>query len=232
MGDVPRGSSDRNRRDDFRDLREEFKSVREDVARAKQLVIWGFGISWLVIGTMYAAGFTVYLSAKLDPIANDITEVRKTLEDIKPRLTRAEDDISWIRQNLTDGKAGTAATTKNRTPRHLIEEAPPAEVCESLTNQMDFGEVKVGAKEVYTATVQNSSAQVITLSGFGIQGPAGSDFKLDTNSCRQPIAGGHSCTLRFTFSPGAGGNRDASLGTICNGTKVSTTLKGEGVPSS
>jgi len=90
----------------------------------------------------------------------------------------------------------------------------------------DFGSVAVGFNSpVQNFTWTNNStftASVTTLSGSG-------DFNVTGNNC-QGVQGGNSCTISVVFTPTALGPRTGTLTAGSNGTTLTSSLTGTGVP--
>ena len=82
---------------------------------------------------------------------------------------------------------------------------------------LDFGHQIVGTtSDPQTATVTNISSEDLHISGIGLGGANFGDFA-ETTTCRSRLAAGGSCTIDVTFTPGARGERHASLKILDDG---------------
>jgi hypothetical protein len=79
------------------------------------------------------------------------------------------------------------------------------------TQSLVFPPQKVGTTGLPSSVrLTNVGTTMLTLSGFTIVGPSGTDFA-QTNNCGSSLAAGRSCNLAVTFTPSAKGIRNASL---------------------
>jgi len=96
---------------------------------------------------------------------------------------------------------------------------------------LDFGDQTVGTtSDPQTATITNTSGAVLRIFGVGISGPNFGDFAA-TTTCGSRLAAGASCTIDVTFTPGARGDRHASLRIVDDGgaSPQAVPLTGTGV---
>ena len=96
---------------------------------------------------------------------------------------------------------------------------------------LDFGDQIVGTtSDPQTATITNISNEVLRIFGVGISGPNFGDFAA-TTTCGSKLAAGGSCTIDVTFTPGARGDRHASLKIVDDGgaSPQAVPLRGTGV---
>jgi len=67
-----------------------------------------------------------------------------------------------------------------------------------------------------TATLANSGGAPLTISSIALAGDNPADFALDTTACGASLAVAQSCDLSYTFTPGAAGNRRATVTVTTN----------------
>lgn len=95
---------------------------------------------------------------------------------------------------------------------------------------LNFGTVEVGTKSAsLPVSVTNVGTSSVTFNSTGFSGSDPADFK-QTNNCAPSIAGGATCTINVTFTPGATGARSATLSIYDGGgaSPQSVTLSGTG----
>jgi hypothetical protein len=94
-----------------------------------------------------------------------------------------------------------------------------------------FGNQQIGyTSPSQTVTLTNTSAVPLTISSVTLTGSYPGDYKF-TNNCSTTVAAGASCTVTISFTPGASGNRNATLtvyDNVSSGTS-SESLTGAGV---
>jgi len=96
----------------------------------------------------------------------------------------------------------------------------------------NFGSLLVGTTSASsTFTVTNTGEAASSAVAVGIEGAASADFAVTANTCAgATIAGGATCTISVTFTPGAVGNRAASLAvSAASGGAANATLEGAGL---
>ena len=94
------------------------------------------------------------------------------------------------------------------------------------------GDQTVGTtSDLETATITNTDSADFRIFGVGISGPNWGDF-VATSTCGSRLAAGGSCTIDVTFTPGARGDRHASLKIVDDGgaSPQNVPLAGTGVP--
>ena len=124
---------------------------------------------------------------------------------------------------ITDDAANSPQTIELRGIGTVVQLSPSA---------LDFGDQIVGTtSDPLTATVTNIGSEDLHLSGIGISGANFGDFA-ETTTCRSRLAAGGSCTIDVTFTPGARGDRQASLKIVDDGgaSPQAVPLTGTGVP--
>src|SRR5205823_11893237 len=97
---------------------------------------------------------------------------------------------------------------------------------------LDIGDQVVRTtSDPLTATVTNIGSEDLHISGVGISGANFGDFA-ETTTCGSRVAPGGSCRIDVTFTPGARGNRHASLKIVDDGgaSPQAVPLAGTGVP--
>jgi uncharacterized repeat protein (TIGR01451 family) len=85
-------------------------------------------------------------------------------------------------------------------------------------NPVNFGEVQLGTSKSATVTFSNSGTDATDITGLSVGGADASDFSVVTSSltCQQDTSGivvpaQGSCSVDFTFTPGATGDRSATI---------------------
>ena len=124
---------------------------------------------------------------------------------------------------ITDDAANSPQTIALTGTGTVVQLSPSA---------LDFGDQVVGTtSDPLTATVTNISSEDLHISGVGISGANFGDFA-ETTTCRSRLAAGGSCTIDVTFTPGARGDRHASLKIVDDGgaSPQAVPLAGTGVP--
>jgi hypothetical protein len=82
---------------------------------------------------------------------------------------------------------------------------------------LDFGHQPVGTtSDPQTATITNVGSEDLHIFGIGLGGTNFGDFA-ETTTCGSRLAPGGSCTIDVTFTPGARGDRHASLKIVDDG---------------
>ena len=97
---------------------------------------------------------------------------------------------------------------------------------------LNFGDQIVGTtSDPQTATITNTGSEDLHIFGIGLSGANFGDFA-ETTTCRSRLAAGGSCTIDVTFTPGARGDRHASLKIVDDGgaSPQAVPLAGTGVP--
>jgi hypothetical protein len=81
------------------------------------------------------------------------------------------------------------------------------------SSALSFGTLKVGTKSAArTVTLTNSGGGTLTIAAMTPGGANPGDFsRAGTCAVNTALTGGQSCTLQYTFTPGAKGSRSASL---------------------
>jgi len=129
-----------------------------------------------------------------------------------------------ISHNATGGTTAVALSGTASTPVATIALSPSA---------LAFPATPVGAASAaQTVTLTNSGAAALTLSTLTAAGTHPGDFtRSGTCAAGGTVAAGASCTLVYTFSPGAVGARSAQLTIASNnsGGNVTINLTGTGV---
>jgi hypothetical protein len=74
-----------------------------------------------------------------------------------------------------------------------------------------------------TVTYDNEGNEPLTISGFTLAGSDPGEFLTGTDTCRQTIAPGESCTLEVRFAPQAPGNASATLTALTNASENPVT---------
>ena len=89
--------------------------------------------------------------------------------------------------------------------------APPHPSVTATPNPLDFGSQPVGAtSSARSITITNDGNVTVTFSGIVAGGPAATDFAVSGNTCTGSLQPSRTCTLGFTFTPSAAGDRNAS----------------------
>ena len=123
---------------------------------------------------------------------------------------------------ITDDAADSPQTIALTGTGTVVQVSPSA---------LDFGDQIVGTtSDPQTATITNISSEVLRIFGVGISGPNFGDFAA-TTTCGSKLAAGGSCTIDVTFTPGARGDRHASLKIVDDGgaSPQAVPLTGTGV---
>ena len=124
---------------------------------------------------------------------------------------------------ITDDAADSPQIIKLKGIGTVVQLSPSA---------LDFGNQIVGTtSDPLTATVTNISSDDLRISGIGIGGANFGDFA-ETTTCGSRLPAGGSCTIDVTFTPGARGDRHASLKIVDDGggSPQAVPLAGTGVP--
>ncbi|MBO0780431.1 MAG: choice-of-anchor D domain-containing protein, partial [Ktedonobacteraceae bacterium] len=107
----------------------------------------------------------------------------------------------------------------------------PAPAVSLSSSSLNFGSQKVGVTSAaQNVTLTNSGTAVLTISGISVAGANAGDFA-QTNTCPGTLAAGANCSISVKFTPGAAGNRSASLTITDNASNSpqSVGLSGTGV---
>lgn len=97
-------------------------------------------------------------------------------------------------------------------------------------NSVTFPSTAVGVKSsAQVVTLTNTGNESASITSITLSGTNMSDFT-ETNTCGSSVAAGKSCTISVTFTPGATGNRSATLSVADNaaGSPQTVTLSGAG----
>ena len=124
---------------------------------------------------------------------------------------------------ITDDAADSPQTIALTGTGTVVQVSPSA---------LDFGDQIVGTtSDPQTATITNIGSEDLRIFGVGISGPNFGDFAA-TTTCGSRLAAGGSCTIDVTFTPGARGDRHASLKIVDDGgaSPQAVPLAGTGVP--
>jgi hypothetical protein len=95
----------------------------------------------------------------------------------------------------------------------------------------DFGSIGTGSPSpTQTFTLTNETANTVTVSSVSFTGTNASDFS-ETDTCSSPVSSGGTCTISVIFTPGATGERTASLTVTddAGNSPQTSTLTGTGV---
>lgn len=98
-------------------------------------------------------------------------------------------------------------------------------------SSLAFSSHLVGSATTMTVTVTNNGDANLTLSSMTLSGANAADFAMDassTCSTSTAVTPTHSCTATVKFTPGAAGNRAASLAIASNGGSANVSLTGTG----
>jgi hypothetical protein len=84
---------------------------------------------------------------------------------------------------------------------------------------LNFGKMPVGITSApMNVTLSNTGAGTLLISSIALTGPNPGDYA-QTNNCGGSVAPGDSCTITITLTPGATGNRNATLAITDNAPK-------------
>jgi hypothetical protein len=84
---------------------------------------------------------------------------------------------------------------------------------------LNFGKMPVGTTSApMNATLSNTGTGTLLISSMALTGPNSADY-VQTNNCGSSVAPGASCAITITFTPGATGNRTATLAITDNAPK-------------
>ena len=126
------------------------------------------------------------------------------------------------RVTITDDAADSPQIIKLKGTGTIVQVSPSA---------LNFGDQIVGTtSDPLTATVTNIGSEDLHISGIGLGGTNFGDFA-ETTTCGSRLAAGGSCTIDVTFTPGARGDRHASLKIVDDGggSPQAVPLAGTGV---
>ena len=127
------------------------------------------------------------------------------------------------RVTITDDAANSPQIIKLKGTGTVVQVSPSA---------LDFGHQIVGTtSDPLTATLTNTGSEDLHISGVGLGGTNFGDF-VETTTCGSRLAVGGSCTIDVTFTPGARGDRHASLKIVDDGgaSPQAVPLAGRGIP--
>ena len=123
---------------------------------------------------------------------------------------------------ITDDAADSPQIIKLKGTGTVVQLSPSA---------LDFGHQIVGTtSDPQTATSTNTGSEDLHIFGIGLGGANFGDFA-ETTTCGSNLAAGESCTINVTFTPGARGDRHASLKIVDDGgaSPQAVPLAGTGV---
>jgi hypothetical protein len=126
------------------------------------------------------------------------------------------------RVTITDDAADSPQIIKLKGTGTVVQLSPLA---------LNFGHQIVGTtSDPLTATVTNISSEDLHIFGIALGGANFGDFA-ETTTCGSRLAAGGSCTIDVTFTPGARGDRHASLKIVDDGgaSPQAVPLAGTGV---
>jgi hypothetical protein len=84
---------------------------------------------------------------------------------------------------------------------------------------LNFGKIPVGTTSApMSVTLSNTGTGILLISNMALTGPNRADYA-QTNNCGGSVAPGASCTITITLTPGATGNRNATLAITDNAPK-------------
>jgi hypothetical protein len=148
-------------------------------------------------------------------------------------------DLSFCPKNLPAGKSctitvfffagnvGMLSATLNITDNAA---GSPQQVSLSATvinpqaafnpSSLHFGSVAVGHSSTKQVTLKNPGTTTLDISSVTVTGTNRGDF-VANDLCGSSLAAGQSCTISVTFTPGAHGNRSASL-TVMDNAQIGT----------
>jgi hypothetical protein len=95
----------------------------------------------------------------------------------------------------------------------------------------NFGSQAVGTTSApLTVTLTNHGTTAVKVTKASVTGANKGDFKITSNGCTTITAGGGTCTINLTFTPGAKGARNATLSVTDNdkGSPQTDALEGTG----
>ena len=124
---------------------------------------------------------------------------------------------------ITDDAANSPQTIALTGTGTVVQVSPSA---------LNFGDQIVGTtSDPLTATVTNVGSDDLHIFGIGLGGANFGDFA-ETTTCGSRLAAGGSCTIDVIFTPGARGDRHASLKIVDDGgaSPQAVPLAGTGVP--
>jgi hypothetical protein len=109
---------------------------------------------------------------------------------------------------ITDNAAGSPQSVALAGTGSFVELAP---------GSLSFGNQKVSTTSApQTITLTNTHGSPLKIATITISGQNHRDFA-QTNTCGTSVAAKASCSINVTFTPGATGNRSASLSITDNG---------------
>jgi hypothetical protein len=105
-----------------------------------------------------------------------------------------------------------------------------AAVAKLSSTSLSFGKVRVGkTSSAKSVTLTNSGGGTLTIGSLTAGGTNPGDFtRAGTCAVNTALASGQTCTLQYTFTPSASGNRSATLAVGTDGGNVSLSLSGRG----
>ena len=144
-------------------------------------------------------------------IVVDGVHVFWTNDETLGRIGRAEIGGGGVEEAFIPGPLGSfiGSITAEVTP---IVAASPV----SLTFGSDTPVPQNSISRPQTVTYTNEGNEPLTISGFTLTGSNADDFLTGTDTCRQTIAPGASCTLQIRFAPQASGSASAVLTALTN----------------
>jgi len=133
--------------------------------------------------------------------------------------------------NLTLGGI-TFMVTQDAAPAPVPAPAPTATAPTATLSStaLAFGSQKVGTTSAAKSVkLTNGGGGTLTISSLSPGGPNPDDFPVsDACTSSTALTSGQSCTLQYTFKPGANGKRSANVGIATNAGTVSLSLSGQG----
>jgi hypothetical protein len=106
-------------------------------------------------------------------------------------------------------------------------------VAQLTPTSMNFGTVVVGKTSTQIATLTNAGAATLSVASLSVGGTNAADFKRSgTCAVNTALAGGASCTISVTFTPGAIGSRTATVSIGTSTGSLALTVSGSGKKAS
>jgi hypothetical protein len=122
----------------------------------------------------------------------------------------------------TGTRAGTLSVTDNASgsPQKVALTGTGVIPAVNLApTSLNFGKIPVGTTSApMNVTLSNPGTGILLISSMALTGPNPADYA-QTNNCGGSVAPGASCTITITFTPGATGNRNATLAITDNAPK-------------
>ncbi|HUI41246.1 MAG TPA: IPT/TIG domain-containing protein [Terriglobia bacterium] len=175
------------------------------------------GTQVTVTGTNFESGATVTFGATA------ATGVTVTSSTQITAVTPAE-SAGTVSVTVKNPDGGTATLAQGFTFNPSLVLSPTA---------LDFGSQPVGTTSApQTVVVTNNGGSSVTISSIGLAGADPADFS-QNNNCASILSAGSTCNAVVTFSPGATGNRTATISVTDNaqGSPQTAALSGTGAHS-